>query len=625
MHAQLRNGIGLLALLATLARPGAARAQDGGSIDLSAFEPSMDSRGYITLDASQVLGPRELSLGLVTSWGSGLLRFHNAGATYEVQDILRPTLVGATGLRLGGAELELGLAVPLGVMSGDRGPDSDGGTPTNPNDDNHFGLSAQGLGDVGVRAKLRLLDTSRRPIGLALVATSYLPTATKGSWLGGGQTSPQLMVVVDKELGRLRLAANAGFRLRRQMLRFRDDSAAAMTPMTGGEIAVGSTVPFGAAVAYALSPQKFDLLGEVTGAFAPGGQDYQPLEALAGIKLYLAHSSFLLLGGGAGLMPSRGANPDARAFLGIVFEPNVGDRDQDGLKDDVDRCPDDPEDFDDFSDTDGCPDLDNDRDGILDVDDLCPNEPEDKDGFQDEDGCPDDQALDRDGDGILDADDECPDDPEDKDGFQDADGCPDPDNDVDGILDVDDLCPDDPEDIDQFEDTDGCPDPDNDRDRIPDELDQCRGKDGQERSETAETWNDFEDDDGCPDRGTNYIGDGTLVVLKKIYFEYNSDVIKPVSFPILDAVAKTLDLNPGVTRIEVQGHTDERGSDAYNLDLSQRRAESVVRYLTRAGVDRERLQPRGYGERVPLKKGHDEEAWAANRRVEFVIKARASE
>ena len=625
MHVPMRSGIRLLATLTILGWTGAARAQDGGSIDLSAFEPSMDSRGYITLDASQVLGPRELSFGLVTNWGSGLLRFKNGSNTYEVQNILSPTLVGATGLRLGGIQLELGLSVPLGVMSGDRGPDSNGGTPANPNDDSSFGLSAQGLGDVGVRAKLRLLDTSRRPFGLALVATTYLPTATRSSWLGGGQASPQLTVVVDKELGRLRVAANAGFRLRPSTLRFRDDSAGAMTPMTGGEIAVGSTIPFGAALAYAVSPQTFDVVGEITGALAPGAQDYQPLEALAGIKLYLARSSFLLLGGGAGLMPSRGANPDLRAFLGIVFEPNVGDRDSDGLKDDIDRCPDDPEDFDDFDDSDGCPDVDNDRDGILDVDDQCPNEPEDKDGFQDEDGCPDDQAFDRDGDGILDANDECPDDPEDVDGFQDTDGCPDPDNDQDGILDVDDLCPDDPEDVDQFEDTDGCPDPDNDHDRIPDNLDQCRGRDGQERKETAETWNNFEDDDGCPDRGTNYVDDGVLVVLEKIHFEYNSAVIKPISFPILDAIAKTLDLNPDITRIEVQGHTDERGSDAYNLDLSQRRAESVVLYLTRAGIDHERLKPRGYGERVPLKKGHNEEAWAANRRVEFVIKARASE
>jgi OmpA-OmpF porin, OOP family len=79
----------------------------------------------------------------------------------------------------------------------------------------------------------------------------------------------------------------------------------------------------------------------------------------------------------------------------------VGDRDNDGLLDDVDQCKDKPEDKDGFEDEDGCPDIDNDQDGIADVDDKCPLEPEDKDGFEDADGCPD---CDDDGDGVP----ECP-------------------------------------------------------------------------------------------------------------------------------------------------------------------------------------------------------------------------
>ena len=102
----------------------------------------------------------------------------------------------------------------------------------------------------------------------------------------------------------------------------------------------------------------------------------------------------------------------------------------------------------------GAPD-DSDHDGIADDVDKCPNEPEDKDGFQDADGCPD---PDNDGDGILDAADKCPNDAEDFDGFQDEDGCPDPDNDKDGIPDVKDKCPNDPETKNGLEDEDGCPD-----------------------------------------------------------------------------------------------------------------------------------------------------------------------
>jgi OOP family OmpA-OmpF porin len=82
-----------------------------------------------------------------------------------------------------------------------------------------------------------------------------------------------------------------------------------------------------------------------------------------------------------------------------------GDRDGDGIKDNVDKCPDSPEDFDGFQDADGCPDPDNDGDGIPDKADKCPLDPEDKDGFEDADGCPD---PDNDKDGFLDKDDKCP-------------------------------------------------------------------------------------------------------------------------------------------------------------------------------------------------------------------------
>src|SRR6202142_2115593 len=106
----------------------------------------------------------------------------------------------------------------------------------------------------------------------------------------------------------------------------------------------------------------------------------------------------------------------------VIREPKSGDRDGDGIPDNIDKCPDQPEDFDGFQDEDGCPDLDNDGDGIPDALDKCPNEPEDKDGFQDEDGCPD---LDDDGDGIPDALDKCPNEPETFNNYKDEDGCPD--------------------------------------------------------------------------------------------------------------------------------------------------------------------------------------------------------
>ncbi|MCA9571000.1 MAG: hypothetical protein KC656_24335, partial [Myxococcales bacterium] len=136
----------------------------------------------------------------------------------------------------------------------------------------------------------------------------------------------------------------------------------------------------------------------------------------------------LTVGAGSGLIGGVGA-PGYRVFTALTYQVTVRDTDEDGLLDKVDACVEDPEDFDDFEDTDGCPEPDNDGDGVLDGDDRCPLEPEDPDGWEDADGCPD---PDNDGDGVLDGDDRCPIEPEDRDGWEDADGCPDPDNDGDG-------------------------------------------------------------------------------------------------------------------------------------------------------------------------------------------------
>ncbi len=160
--------------------------------------------------------------------------------------------------------------------------------------------------------------------------------------------------------------------------------------------------------------------------------------------------------------------PDWRLTLGVTWRLGLarGDRDQDGLGDAQDACPDEAEDFDGFQDQDGCPDLDNDQDGVPDAKDLAPDLPEDLDGFEDDDGRPD---RDNDADGIPDAQDQCPNEPEDFDGDRDTDGCPDlqRDSDGDGIEDGRDRCHDVPEDKDGVDDDDGCPEPESPQGAAP--------------------------------------------------------------------------------------------------------------------------------------------------------------
>ncbi len=290
----------------------------------------------------------------------------------------------------------------------------------------------------------------------------------------------------------------------------------------------------------------------------------------------------------------------------------IGDKDGDGIKDDIDDCPDEAEDMDGFQDGDGCPESDNDEDGILDAVDKCPNEAEDKDGYMDEDGCPEEDD-DTDGDGILNNVDKCPDAPEDKDGFEDEDGCPDVDNDADGVLDVNDKCPLLAEDKDGFQDEDGCPDLDNDGDGFPDTTDKCPNE--------AEVINGVEDEDGCPDKGKTKvrITETKIEILEKVFFDSGKAKIKKRSFGLLDQVAAVLKAYPKMTKIRVEGHTDDRGKDASNLKLSQRRAESVVKYLNEKGVDAGRLVAQGFGETQPIASNKSKAGRSSNRRVEFNI------
>lgn len=247
---------------------------------------------------------------------------------------------------------------------------------------------------------------------------------------------------------------------------------------------------------------------------------------------------------------------------------------------------------------------DADGDGILDPDDECPNDPEDFDAYQDEDGCPEDQ--DADGDGVADTLDACPVEPEDADGYQDADGCPEPDNDLDGIVDAADRCPDQPEDLDGYQDTDGCPDLDNDGDNIPDATDRCPNEPGPA------------DEQGCPRVYQDVEVTSTgIVIHQRVYFEFDRAVIQSRSHPILQTVAQVMRDFPDIT-VEIQGHTDARGRDEYNLELSQQRAEAVRQYLIQQGIAAERMTARGYGETRPIDSNRTRAGRANNRRVEFV-------
>ena len=282
-----------------------------------------------------------------------------------------------------------------------------------------------------------------------------------------------------------------------------------------------------------------------------------------------------------------------------------GDKDGDGIRDDDDQCPLDPEDVDGFEDQDGCPDPDNDHDGIADIneqDNKYRSLSEDFDGFEDNDGIPD---FDNDRDGIPDTADLCRNEPEDRDGFDDRDGCPDLDNDADNVPDDKDLAPNDPEDIDGYQDQDGAADLDNDNDGIRDYMDLC--------PQSAEVFNNFQDDDGCPDVK---IREPRMGVIKYIPYDFTSDFPESVLTEI-DSVYNAMMIYPAI-QVEIKVHCDGKGQQKRKTLETEERAKILGRYLAYRGtVDPVRYTVTGVGGRDPIASNVSEKGRQKNTRVEI--------
>ncbi|GFO65933.1 peptidoglycan-associated lipoprotein Pal [Geomonas paludis] len=122
-----------------------------------------------------------------------------------------------------------------------------------------------------------------------------------------------------------------------------------------------------------------------------------------------------------------------------------------------------------------------------------------------------------------------------------------------------------------------------------------------------------------PVRETPKAGAGDLQgQLQKIYFNFDSSDLSEDSRNILTRNAEYLSKQPSL-KIRIEGNCDERGSDDYNMALGERRAKAAKDYLVNLGISSERISILSYGEEKPVDAGHDEAAWAKNRRDEFVV------
>jgi outer membrane protein OmpA-like peptidoglycan-associated protein len=276
----------------------------------------------------------------------------------------------------------------------------------------------------------------------------------------------------------------------------------------------------------------------------------------------------------------------------------VPDSDGDGVPDKSDKCPNTPHGCN--VDAEGCP-IDGDKDGVCDGLDKCPNTP--LGAKVDANGCP----IDSDGDGVFDGLDQCPNTPT---GCTvDAKGCP-TDSDGDGVCDGLDQCPNTP--LGCKVDAKGCP-IDSDGDGVCDGMDKCPNTPVGAKV----------DKDGCPievmERETELLDTG-MIRIQDINFETAKWDLPTDAGATLDPVGQVLSKWPEL-QIEIGGHTDSRGSAAYNQKLSEQRANSVRQYMLDhfPNLKPDQYLVKGYGESKPIAPNTSALNMAKNRRVEFKV------
>ena len=279
-----------------------------------------------------------------------------------------------------------------------------------------------------------------------------------------------------------------------------------------------------------------------------------------------------------------------KATVGLEFDfGKAKDSDMDGVSDKKDKCPNTPAGV--AVDEDGCP-IDTDGDGVPDYIDDCPTEP----GLTSLKGCPD-----ADGDGVADKDDKCPDTPK---GVKvDAFGCP-LDTDKDGVHDGIDKCPDTPAGV--VVDKDGCP-IDTDGDGTPDYLDKCPTVAGPKEN------------NGCPviEEATETVSPEMMI--EPVYFDYDKSNILQVEKAKIEKLVNLLKANDNYS-VDLTGNADSKGTDEYNMKLSERRINSVVKAITASGVKAARIsKQQALGESQPAATNDTEEGRALNRRVTFEV------
>ncbi len=559
---------------------------------LNRFEPSERGSQWFVLESLDLRGKPRPALGFVADYQFRPLAIYEKDGTVRgapVRHVLTThfgaSLVLADRVRIGASLpvilYQTGDATPLGT------------------DVYRSPASEQAIGDLRLGVDLRIFGQHDGPITMALGAQLWVPTGDPASYTSDGRARVEPRLMAAGAISAFTYAAKLGV-----MIRDPESASFANSP-------IGHELVYAASAGARLVDGHLVIGPEAYGSTVVTEKSFKtrttPIELLIGGHYGFTNGIRLGLGAGPGLTRGYGS-PAAGLLASFEWSPDIiDDTDGDGIPDKEDACPTvkgvrsaDP-------DRNGCPAppprSDRDGDGIVDEEDACP----DTTGVRTDDpktnGC-----VDRDGDGVFDPFDACIEmrgvaQPDPK-----KNGCP-LDTDNDGVYDGDDACPTVPGLKTNDPKTNGCPpDPDRDKDGVPNDTDACPDEPGKPDPDPKKN--------GCPKA---FVSGTQIRILDQVKFKTGSaEILGKESDEVLQAVKKVLVEHPEI-KVRVEGHTDNRGAAAMNRKLSEARAASVVAWLTKNGIAKDRLKSAGFGPDKPIEENSTEEGRQQNRRVEFHI------
>jgi OOP family OmpA-OmpF porin len=564
----LRRSFAVLAplFLSTLSPYALAQTAAPG-FAINRFDPSERGSEWFALESLDLRGEARLAFGVIGDWSHKPLVLYAPDGSAKQSLIEDQIFFHVGGGIILAQRLRLAVNLPIAVKQSGRSAGA-GSTIATPND--------ASVGDLRLGADVRLFGEYGDAFTTAIGVQVHVPTGTQADYTGDGKVRVVPRLLGAGEAGPFAYAVKVGVQYRAL------DANFVNTP-------IGTELVMGAAAGLHLIDKKVLIGPEVYGSTVISGDNNtfkrltSPLEALFGAHITLDDFRF---GAGVGPGLTRGiGTPELRVVGMLEWFPAI--------------TPPPP------------PPADRDSDGVIDSDDACPDTP----GVRSEDprknGCPP-PPPDRDNDGILDAQDACPETPGVKTDDPKTNGCPPPppDRDKDGVSDPEDACPDTPGVKTEDPKTNGCPPPppDRDNDGINDPDDACPDTPGPKNSDPKKN--------GCPEAR---IEAGEIKILQQVKFKTNSAEILVESDSVLSAVQKILADHQEITGVRIEGHTDNRGGAAMNLNLSTKRAASVLNWLVKRGIDKSRLTSKGFGLTRPIDTNTTEEGRQNNRRVEFHI------